>query len=135
MAFTLFSTVVTTFNKFFGVVPCPTCIIQHTCKCKAGRHTSHQQTDNARNSKNDTGCYRNNDCHERRNNHLFLSTFCGNCHAFCIFGLSCTFHNTWDFSELPSHFIYHSSCISSYCFHCHCNKYESHHCSDEKTCE
>src|SRR5664280_2686839 len=77
---------------------------------------------------------RNYNCHKCRNYHFFLCAFGCNCHTFCILGSPCPFHNPRNFTELSSYFINHSSCIPSYSFHSHCNKYKTHHCSYEKPC-
>src|SRR5579863_4160202 len=100
------------FNVLFGIVPCSpsrghrnsdkkSCndgSKQHSTECSE----SFSLSSNPQNYKVQDGRGENRE--HRGNNHFANSCFCQKVHRFAVFWLCCSFHDSFDFSELATYF-------------------------------
>ncbi len=129
------------FKGFFSIVPSTTCIIlEHCPKYATYCHTSHITTQHFRNqlivftidqfAKQNNGNWET-DGQDSWQHHFAQGCFCRYFNTFAIFWFSSSFHNSRNFLELTTHFIYHVHGSFSNRVHCQSRKHHWNHTTHE----
>src|SRR5690606_40653950 len=70
--------------------------------------------------------------HNTRQQHFLKGSFGGNSHTFIVLWFASTFHNSWNFTELTSHFINHLHCSFTNRIHCQSRENNWNHTTHKK---